>query len=103
VISSLAGQGIYVQRASLMLGVSQSGYYDWKGRPPSERTLRHLWLGGEITDIHEASTGTYGAQRVTAELRHGRGITVGHNSCLQSGTADLPSCRSEKQDRTSAG
>jgi putative transposase len=55
------------------------GYYAWKDRPPSERTLRHLWLGGEITDIHEASAGTYGAQRVTAELRFGRGITVGHN------------------------
>jgi putative transposase len=62
-----------------MLGVSQSGYYDWKDRPPSERTLRHLWLGGEITDIHESSAGTYGALRVTAELRYGRGITVGHN------------------------
>ncbi len=61
-----------------MLGVSQSGYYAWKDRPPSVRTLRHLWLGGEITDIHEASAGTYGALRVTAELRYGRGITVGH-------------------------
>jgi putative transposase len=79
VIESLTGQGIDVQRACVMLGVSQSGYYAWKGRPPSVRTLRHLWLGGEITDIHEASAGTYGAQRVTAELRYGRGITVGHN------------------------
>jgi putative transposase len=79
VIESLTGQGIDVQRACVMLGVSQSGYYAWKDRPPSVRTLRHLWLGGEITDIHEASAGTYGAQRVTAELRYGRGITVGHN------------------------
>jgi putative transposase len=78
VISSLTGQGIDVQRACVMLGVSQSGYYAWKDRPPSVRTLRHLWLGGEITDIHEASAGTYGALRVTAELRYGRGITVGH-------------------------
>jgi putative transposase len=78
VIASLTGQGIDVQRACLMLGVSQSGYYAWKDRPPSERALRHLWLGGEISDIHEASAGTYGALRVTAELRYGRGITVGH-------------------------
>lgn len=77
-ISSLTGQGIDVQRACSMLGVSQSGYYAWKDRPPSERALRHLWLGGEISDIHEASAGTYGALRVTAELRYGRGITVGH-------------------------
>jgi hypothetical protein len=62
-----------------MLGVSQSGYYAWKRRPPSIRALRHLWLAGEITDVHEASAGTYGALRVTAELRYGRGINVGHN------------------------
>jgi putative transposase len=78
VIESLTGQGIDVQRACLMLSVSQSGYYAWKDRPPSVRTLRHLWLGGEISDIHDASAGTYGALRVTAELRYGRGITVGH-------------------------
>ena len=78
-IESLTGQGIDVQRACVMLGVSQSGYYAWKDRPPSVRTLRHLWLGGEITDVHNASAGTYGAKRVAAELRYGRGITVGHN------------------------
>ncbi len=61
-----------------MLGVSQSGYYAWKDRPPSERALRRLWLGGEISDIHEASAGTYGALRITAELKYGRGIKVGH-------------------------
>lgn len=77
-IFSLTGQGIDVQRACLMLGVSQSGYYAWKDRPPSERALRHLWLGGEISDIHEASAGTYGALRITAELKYGRGIKVGH-------------------------
>jgi putative transposase len=79
VIESLTGQGIDVQRACVMLGVSSSGYYAWKGRPPSTRALRHLWLAGEITDVHKASAGTYGALRVTAELRYGRGITVGHN------------------------
>ena len=62
-----------------MLGVSVSGYYAWRGRPPSERTLRHAWLSGEIVDVHKASAGTYGALRVTAELRYGRGITVGDN------------------------
>ncbi len=60
-----------------MLGVSVSGYYDWKVRPPSARTLRHAWLAGEIAQMHKASGGTYGALRVTAELRYGRGIHVG--------------------------
>jgi putative transposase len=63
-----------------VLGVSESGYYAWKDRPPSPRALRRLWLAGEITDVHKASGGIYGAERVTAELRHGRDIIVGHNS-----------------------
>src|SRR5262249_1479213 len=65
--------------ACVMLGVSVSGYYAWKDRPPSVRTLRHAWLAGEIAQVHKDSAGTYGALRVTAELRYGRGITVGHN------------------------
>jgi putative transposase len=79
VIESLAGQGFDVQRACVMLEVSSSGYYAWKDRPPSQRTLRHAWLAGEIVQVHKDSAGTYGSLRVTAELRHGRGITVGHN------------------------
>ena len=79
-IESLTGQGINVQQACVALGVSQSGYYAWKDRPDAPRTLRRIWLAGEIADIHKASGGTYGALRVTAELRHGRGIRAGHNA-----------------------
>jgi transposase InsO family protein len=63
-----------------VLGVSESGYYDWKDRPAPPRTLRRIWLAGEIADVHKASAGTYGYQRVTAELRHGRDIVVGYNT-----------------------
>jgi transposase InsO family protein len=77
VIASLTGQGFDVQRACLMLGVSVSGYYDWKTRPPSARTLRHAQLAGEIAQVHKDSGGTYGTLRITAELRYGRGIHVG--------------------------
>jgi len=77
VIASLTGQGFDVQRACTMLGVSVSGYYDWKVRPPSARTLRHAWLAGEIAQVHKDSGGTYGTLRVIAELRYGRGIHVG--------------------------
>jgi putative transposase len=77
VIASLTGQGFDVQRACLMLGVSVSGYYDWKLRPPSARTLRHAWLAVEIAQVHKDSGGTYGTLRINAELRYGRGIHVG--------------------------
>jgi len=80
VIDALTGQGIDVQHACRTLGVSPSGYYAWKDRPTSPRQLRRIWLAGEIVDVHKASGGTYGALRVTAELKHGRDIWVGHNA-----------------------
>lgn len=76
VIDSLTGQGIDVGHACRMLRVSRSGFYAWKDRPASARALRHLWLAGEITDVHRESGGIYGERRVAAELRHGRGIVV---------------------------
>jgi putative transposase len=83
VIEALAGQGINVQQACVTMSVSQSGYYAWKDRPDSPRTLRRIWLAGEVADIHRASRGTYGALRVTAELRYGRGVSAGHNAVGQ--------------------
>jgi len=80
VIDSLIGQGINTRHACRVLGVSESGYYAWKGRPDPPRTLRRIWLAGEIADVHKASGGTYGEMRVTAELRHGREIRVSHNT-----------------------
>lgn len=80
-----------------MLEVSQSGYYAWRGRPDPPRTLRRIWLAGEIPDVHKASGGTYGALRVTAELRYGRDIGVGHNAVesimRELGIKDLPTRR----------
>jgi len=80
VIESLTGQGVNVQHACRVLGVSQSGYYAWKDRPDAPRTLRRIWLAGEIADVHKASGGTYGSRRVGAELRYGRGIIAGRHS-----------------------
>jgi putative transposase len=80
VIESLTGQGINVRHACRTLEVSESGYYAWKGRPDPPRTLRRIWLAGEIAEVHKASAGTYGALRVTAELRYEREIVVGHNA-----------------------
>ena len=79
-IESLTGQGVDLRHACRALSVSPSGYYDWKDRPDPPRTLRRIWLAGEIADIHKISGGTYGENRVTAELRYGRGIVVGHNT-----------------------
>lgn len=52
-----------------LLGVSTSGYYAWKGRPGSSRSLRDLELGDRVRAAHDASSGRYGSPRVHAELR----------------------------------
>jgi putative transposase len=53
-----------------MLGVSRSGYYDWRGRPPSKRTREDVALSAKIRQIHRSSRETYGSPRVHAELRN---------------------------------
>lgn len=51
-----------------VLGVSRSGYYAWRGRPPSARDLADADLADRVRAVHERSRGTYGAPRVHAEL-----------------------------------
>ena len=50
-------------------GVSRSGYYGWRGRPPSERKREDASLKERIREIHGRSRETYGSPRVHAELR----------------------------------
>jgi hypothetical protein len=69
-----------VEVACRVLDVSVAGYYMFRTRPPSQRSLRHAWLTEMIIQIHTASRGTYGARRVHAELTLGRGITVSHGA-----------------------
>jgi putative transposase len=64
--------------ACRVLGVSRSGYYGWRGRPPSIREQENELLVKQIREIHEHSRGTYGWPRVHAELVLGRGERVNH-------------------------
>ena len=52
-----------------VLGVSRSGYYAWKERPPSRRSRQDAALTDKIREIHQRSRETYGSPRVHAELR----------------------------------
>ena len=61
--------GHSVVRLCRVLGVSPSGYYAWRTRPPAPRTRANEALTVEIRAIHARSRGTYGAPRVHAELR----------------------------------
>ena len=59
-----------------LLGVSESGYWAWCTRPPSDRELSDSWLTERIRAIHAASIGRYGIPRVHAMLAR-EGIHVG--------------------------
>ena len=75
----MAAEGLPAQLACRLLAVAESGYYEWRCRPPSQRAIRHAWLTEQIRAVHAASRGTYGARRVHAELTLGMGLAVGHN------------------------
>jgi putative transposase len=83
----MAAEGIPVEVACRVLDVSTSGYYAFRSRPLSARAVRHAWLTELIVEVHQRSRGTYGALRVHAELRLGRGVMVGHNAIAP---ADAP-------------
>ena len=52
-----------------VLGVSRSGYYAWRERPPSRRSREDAALAERIAEIHLRSRETYDYPRVHAELR----------------------------------
>ena len=59
-----------------VLGVSKSGYYAWRGRPPSRRAQVDADLKEQIEAFHTRSDGTYGTPRIWEDLV-GLGICVG--------------------------
>ncbi len=52
-----------------VLKVSRSGYYAWRERPPSRRSVGNAALTEKIREVHERSRRTYGYPRVHAELK----------------------------------
>nr|BDT37557.1 IS3 family transposase [Myxococcus sp. MH1] len=59
------------------LGVTEAGYYAWRGRPASKRAEEDTHLSKHIHAIHQMSDGTYGAPRARAELVDTHGLQVG--------------------------
>jgi len=68
-----------VKRLCRILAVSRSGFYRWIAGADAraERLRADADLAERITAIHTESDGTYGAPRVTAELRDA-GVRVNH-------------------------
>ncbi len=59
-----------------LLGVSESGYWAWVKRAPSDRALYDAWLMERIRAVHAARKRCYGSPRVHAMLARA-GIRVG--------------------------
>ncbi|MCP4208905.1 MAG: IS3 family transposase [Shimia sp.] len=52
-----------------VMGVSESGYYAWRQRPPRGRAQANAALVDQIRRVHRASRQTYGSPRIHAALR----------------------------------
>lgn len=68
--------GLPIEPTCRIVGVSVSGFYMWKHRKPSARSVRHEMVAEVIRQVHAESRQTYGARRVHAELVLGRNMTV---------------------------
>ena len=51
-----------------VLGVSASGFYAWRERAPSQRSIVNAVMTERIRQIHQDSHESYGMPRVRAEL-----------------------------------
>ncbi|WP_328292904.1 IS3 family transposase [Kineococcus sp. NBC_00420] len=70
-VHDLAGDGLPVAVTWRVLGVSRSGYHEWRDHPASDRLRADAALTQTIVEVHASSRATYGAPRVPAELRLG--------------------------------
>src|SRR4051794_41821720 len=61
-----------VHRLCRVLGVSQSGYFAWRGRPACRRQRDDMVRLAHVPSAFALSNGTYGSPRMTRELRDSR-------------------------------
>lgn len=67
-----------VTRMCAVLGVSRSGYYEWRERPESRRTMEDRQLLRSIRTVHLQSREAYGAYKTWRVLRS-QGIACGRH------------------------
>jgi transposase InsO family protein/transposase-like protein len=101
-VETLAKEGHGTKRVCRLLGVASSGFFLWRSKPPSDRSIRRAWLTDTIGAIHVASRGTYGSRRVKAELADAFGQAVNKKLIVsimrELGIAGLPSRRRRKRN-----
>jgi putative transposase len=58
-----------IQRLCKVLGVSQSGYFAYRGRSASKRQQSDMVMLAHVRSAFSLSNGTYGSPRMTRELQ----------------------------------
>ena len=67
-----------ITRMCKVLEVSRSGYYAWRGRPPSERERANQALYKQIKAVYEENHEVYGSPRIYRVLKK-QGVTCSEN------------------------
>ncbi len=57
-----------VEKMCKALKISKSGYYAWRNRPESARSLENKRITARIQEVFDESKATYGSPRITKEL-----------------------------------
>ena len=65
----------HVTRMCRQLGVSRSGYCQWRTRAPSDRSMANAALDARVAAIHAGSKRSYGRPRIVRRLRE-QGVQV---------------------------
>lgn len=71
-----------IERMASMLGVSRSGFYDWRDRPDSSRQQHHLALAESVREVFDEHDAIYGSRKVAACLVD-RKVQVCRNTVAQ--------------------
>ena len=66
-----------ISRLCKLLGVTRQGFYAWRRRGPSLRSLGDEELKRLIVTIYDGSLQTYGAPRIQLDLRDDHDVRVG--------------------------
>ncbi len=66
-----------VTRMCRQMGVSRTGYCQWRTRPPSERLMANVALDVQVAAIHAGSKRSYGRPRIVRGLLD-QGVQVSH-------------------------
>jgi putative transposase len=72
-----------IARMCRLLGVSRTGFHQWRVRDPSARELANAALDAKVAASHAASNATYGKLRIVKDLRT-QGVAASHERVRKS-------------------